>query len=41
MTGLHSSSQRIPLAAIAQREEHLQSITAIRERKWIIQKEKF
>lgn len=40
MTGLQSSSECIPPATVAQREEHLQSITAIIERKWIIQKAK-
>lgn len=38
-TGLRSS-ECIPLAAPAQGEEHLQSIIAAIERKWIVQKAK-
>lgn len=37
-TGSRSSSEYFPLAAPAQGEEHLQSIIAAIERKWIVQK---
>lgn len=40
MTGLHSSAECIPLAAITQKEELLWGITTIIEQKQIIQKAK-
>lgn len=40
LTGLHTSSECILLSAITQREEHLQGIIEIIERKSIIQKAK-